>query len=112
MTVNDAAGGIVVLCTAPSADKAAEIARVLVSERLCACVTLLPAIRSIYQWKDAIADDAETLLVIKTRPERWEPLRARIVALHPYEVPEVIALPVAAGHAPYLDWITRETTAR
>jgi periplasmic divalent cation tolerance protein len=101
---------VVVLSTFPSSEKAAEIARVLVDERLCACVNLVPAVRSIYRWQGAIHDDAEVLAIVKTTAERVEALRDRLIALHPYEVPEAIVLPVTGGHAPYLAWVTGEVT--
>jgi periplasmic divalent cation tolerance protein len=96
---------VVVLSTFPSEDKAAEIGRVLVDEHLCACVNLVPRVRSIYRWRDEICDEAEALAIIKTTPERVDELRDRLVSLHPYEVPEVIALPASGGHAAYLDWV-------
>jgi periplasmic divalent cation tolerance protein len=96
---------IVVFSTFPTEDKAAEIARTLVSEGHAACANLMPAVRSIYRWQGQICDERETLAVMKTTRERFEALRDRLVALHPYEVPEVIALPVEAGHPPYLDWV-------
>jgi periplasmic divalent cation tolerance protein len=96
---------IVVLVTAPSADKAAELARTLVEERLAACGNVLPGVRSIYRWKDTVHDEPEALLVLKTQGALFEELRARVVALHPYECPEVLRLPVEAGHLPYLAWI-------
>lgn len=98
---------LVVLVTAPSAEKAAEIARAVVEERLAACGNVLPGVRSIYRWQGAVQEDAEVLLLLKTRRERFAALRDRILALHPYEVPEVIALPVEAGSQPYLDWIAQ-----
>jgi len=98
---------IVVFSTFPSEDKAAEIARTLVSEGHAACANLVPTVRSIYHWQGELCDERETLAVIKTTSERFEALRERLVALHPYEVPEVIAVPVEAGHAPYLDWVAR-----
>lgn len=96
---------VVVLTTLPNPEKAAEIARILVEERLAACVNILPGIRSIYRWKDAIQDEPETLAIAKTTADRAEALHARLIALHPYELPEVIALPVSGGHAPYLAWV-------
>lgn len=100
---------LVVLVTAPSAERAAEIARAVVEERLAACGNVVPGLRSIYRWEGKIQDDAEALLVLKTTRARFEALRDRIVALHPYDVPEVIALSVEAGSAPYLAWIAAET---
>lgn len=96
---------LVVLVTAPDADTAARIARTVVEERLAACGNIVPGLRSIYRWQGAVQDEPEVLLVLKTRRDAMEALRARVVALHPYEVPEVIALPVEAGHAPYLAWV-------
>ena len=100
---------LVVLVTAPTAEKAAEIARVVVEERLAACGNVVPGLRSIYRWEGRIQDDAEALLVLKTTRARFDALRDRVLALHPYEVPEVIALPVEAGSARYLAWIGAET---
>ena len=100
---------MLVLSTMPSAEKAAEIARVVVGEQLAACVNLVPSVRSIYRWDGAVQDETETLAIAKTTAERVDALRARIVELHPYEVPEVIALPIAGGHAPYLAWVASET---
>ncbi len=96
---------VVVLVTAPSADKAAEIARTLVEEQLAACGNILPGLRSIYRWEGKVQDEPEALLILKTRANLFEALRARVVALHPYQVPEVLRLDVAAGHLPYLQWL-------
>ncbi|MBV8758549.1 MAG: divalent-cation tolerance protein CutA [Deltaproteobacteria bacterium] len=96
---------IVVFSTFPSEDKAADIARTLVSEGHAACANLVPAVRSIYRWQNELCDERETLAILKTTRERFDALKARLVALHPYEVPEVIALPVDGGHAPYLAWV-------
>jgi periplasmic divalent cation tolerance protein len=98
-------GQIVVLMTAPSAEVAANIARVVVDEGLAACVNIVPGVSSIYRWKGKTCEDAEVLCVIKTRADRFEELRGRVVALHPYEVAEVVALPLTMGHEPYLRWI-------
>jgi periplasmic divalent cation tolerance protein len=106
MTGTDA---LVVLVTAPSAEKAAELARALVDERLAACGNVVPGLRSIYRWEGKVQDDAEALLVLKTTRARFEALRDRVLALHPYQVPEVLALPVEAGSAAYLAWIAAET---
>lgn len=98
-------GAIVVLVTAPSADKAAELARALVEEQLAACGNVLPGLRSIYRWEGKVHDEPEALLILKTRAPLFEALRERVVALHPYQVPEVLRLDVAEGHLPYLEWI-------
>ena len=96
---------LVLFVTAPDLEVASRIARALVDERLAACVNLVPGLRSIYRWQDAVHDDAEVLCIVKTSRVLFDAARARVVALHPYEVPEVIALEVSAGHAPYLDWL-------
>src|SRR5262245_11103907 len=101
---------LAVFSTFPNPDKAAEVARTLVTEQLAACVNLVGPVRSIYRWQGEISDDTETLAVIKTTRERFEAMKARLVELHPYEVAEVIALAVEAGHAPYLAWVETETT--
>lgn len=95
----------VVLVTAPDADTAARLARALVEERLAACGNLVPGVRSIYRWEGAVHDEPEVLLVLKTTTERLDALRARVVELHPYQVPEVLALPVDAGLGSYVDWV-------
>jgi periplasmic divalent cation tolerance protein len=100
---------VVVLMTAPDADVASRIASTLVDERLVACVNLLPALRSIYRWEGKRCDEAEVLCLMKTRLDRFPALRDRIATLHPYQVPEIIALPLAAASAPYLDWILQST---
>ena len=96
---------MVVLSTFPDSDKAAQVARVLVEEQLAACVNLIASVRSIYRWQGAVQDDAEALAIIKTTADRYPALVARLAELHPYEVPEIIALPLAAGHPPYLAWL-------
>ena len=102
---------LVVFSTFPSADKAAEVARTLVTECLAACVNLVGPVRSIYRWQGELNDETETLAVIKTTREQFEALKTRLVELHPYEVAEVIALPIEAGHAPYLAWVSDSVTS-
>ena len=101
---------IVVLCTCPDADVAGRIAAALVDERLAACVNCVPGLSTIYRWKGAVHRDTEVLLLIKTTRERFDALRERIVFLHPYELPEVIAVDIALGSPPYLDWIAAATS--
>jgi len=100
---------LLVFTTLPGADKAAELAKVLVEERLAACANLLPAIRSIYRWQGKLQDENEVLVLLKTRAEHLERLKLRILELHPYEVPEVLGVRVEAGYQPYLDWLAGET---
>jgi periplasmic divalent cation tolerance protein len=102
---------VVVLVTVGKRDEAERIAEAVVAERLAACGNLIPGIRSIYHWQGEICRDEETLLLFKTRSELFERLRARVKELHSYDVPEIISLPILAGHAPYLDWIRDETRA-
>ena len=102
---------LVVLVTCPDAEKAAAIGRTVVEERLAACVNMVPGLRSIYVWEGKVCDDAEVLCLIKTRRALFERLRARLLTLHPYEVPEVIALPLAAADGRYLAWLQGSTAA-
>jgi len=101
---------MLVFTTLPNADAAVELSRSVVNEKLAACANILPAIRSIYRFKDKVQDDNEVLVLLKTRQEQFERLRARILELHPYEVPEVIAIPVEQGYQGYLDWIAEVTS--
>ena len=98
-------GRIVVLCTVGSSEEAQRIASAVVERRLVACVNVVPGVVSIYRWKGEIHRDGEWLLLMKTTAARFEALREALVELHPYEVPEIIELPIERGHAPYLDWI-------
>lgn len=100
---------LLALSTCPDAEIAARIARTLVEERLAACVNRIPGIASTYRWQGAIHDEAEILLLIKTTRERFPALRERLLALHPYTTPELIALDIQDGSAAYLDWITAAT---
>lgn len=96
---------VVVLSTVAHAEHAERIAHALVERRLAACVNVVPGVVSVYRWKGAVERDEERLLVIKTRAARLPALREALVALHPYELPELVALPIEAGHEPYLAWI-------
>lgn len=101
---------IVVLCTVPDENTASEMAEKLVAEKLAACVNHIKGLISIYRWQDKIEKDAESLLIVKTRQDLFSALKAKIVSLHPYQVPEIIALPIIKGHPPYLDWVRKETS--
>lgn len=96
---------VLVYMTAPSEAVALTLARSAVDARLAACGNLLPQVRSVYRWEGKICDDPEVLVLFKTTTEAFEALRAHLVEHHPYDCPEVIAVPVEAGHAPYLDWV-------
>jgi periplasmic divalent cation tolerance protein len=100
---------LLALCTAPNEEVADRIAHALVEERLAACVNRIGGLRSTYRWQGTVHDDAEVLLLIKTTSERLDALKARLPALHPHEVPELIALDVVAGLERYLAWVAAET---
>ena len=100
---------IVVFCTCPDESSAERIGSALVEERLAACVNRIGGVVSTYRWQDKVSRDDEMLLLIKTTSERFDAVRERIVALHPYELPEIIAVDIARGLPAYLDWIARET---
>jgi periplasmic divalent cation tolerance protein len=103
-------GGVqIAFVTAPDPETAAGIARTLVEERLAACVNLVPGVRSIYRYEGRVHDEAETLLIVKTRADLGAELEARVRALHPYDVPEVLRLAADGGSAPYLAWVLEET---
>ena len=97
------------LTTAPSAEAAKRLVRRLVEQRLVACGTVLPGAASTYWWHGAVTEEDEVVVVLKTTAARWAALAAALPALHPYEVPELIALPIVGGHRPYLDWVRAET---
>jgi periplasmic divalent cation tolerance protein len=94
-----------VLCTVPDRDTATHLARTLVSERLAACVNIVPGVNSVYRWEGAVEESDELLLIIKTCRKVFEPLKTCICARHPYELPEIIAVPLEDGLREYLDWI-------
>src|SRR5215470_5083410 len=96
---------IVILVTAGSESEAETIAKALIEERLAACVNILNPIRSIYRWEGKVVDDREWLLIIKTQTERFAAVEEKVKALHSYQVPEVIALPILQGSTPYLHWL-------
>jgi periplasmic divalent cation tolerance protein len=103
MTPTDAC---VVLCTVPDTDHAGRIAGHLVEERLAACVNIVPGLVSVYPWEGAVQHDNEALLLIKTTAAAYDRLEARLRTLHPYELPEIISVPIQTGQADYLQWIT------
>jgi periplasmic divalent cation tolerance protein len=100
---------IVVLSTVPNEAKGREIARKLVETRLAACVTVSSACRSFYWWEGKITEDGEFMLVIKTKAALYDKLEAALKEIHPYSVPEIIALPIVKGSKKYLDWLDAET---
>lgn len=94
-----------VLMTTPDGETGARIARLLVEERLAACANIVPNVTSIYRWEGEVQESQEVLLILKTTAARTRDLTRRAVELHPYDVPEVLALPVLSGFEPYLDWV-------
>lgn len=101
---------MVVLTTLASPEEAHQFVRTLLERRLIACGTLLPGAKSLYRWQGKIAEEQEVVVLLKTRAARLETLRDAFTELHPYKVPELLALPVEAGLEQYLQWINGETT--
>jgi periplasmic divalent cation tolerance protein len=101
---------VVVLITAPDEETAAGMARAVVEDGLAACVNIVPGLRSIYRWKGKVEDENEVLMVAKTQKDKFEALEVRIRELHPYEVPEVISIPITAGSEPYLAWLAESVS--
>jgi periplasmic divalent cation tolerance protein len=99
----------VVLTTVPSEDDAVTLVRALLERRLVACGTILPGARSLYRWESKVADEREVVVMLKTRSARLDALEAAFEELHPYKVPELLALPVSSGASKYLGWIEAET---
>lgn len=100
--------GIIVLSTCSNREEAERIALALVEARLAACVNVLPGIESVYRWEGKVETAREVLLIIKTTEQRLPELRDRIATLHSYEVPEIVAFPIAAGSEKYLAWLREQ----
>jgi periplasmic divalent cation tolerance protein len=96
---------IVVLCTCPTQEEAGKLARLVVEERLAACASVVPGVRSFYRWKGAVEAAREHLMVIKTTREAFPALSAALQKAHSYELPELVALPIVDGSASYLAWL-------
>ena len=96
---------LIVLVTTANAEEASRIAEVLVSERLAACVNIVPGIESIYRWEGKVTRDHESLMIIKTTGERYDELEHRVKELHGYSTPEVIAFKIDRGSEQYLKWL-------
>lgn len=105
-----ASQALLVLTNAPNEEVAEQLARLLVERRLAACVNILPAMRSIYRWEGQIEEASEVAMQIKTISAHYTELEAAIKAVHPYTVPEIIAIPIVDGLSAYLAWITQETS--
>lgn len=100
-------GFISVLVAVPSEKVALKISRSLISDKLAACVNILPKIRSLYTWKNKLCDDKELLLIIKSRNNLFKKVEANVKKIHPYKVPEIIAFPIESGNRAYLDWLNQ-----
>jgi periplasmic divalent cation tolerance protein len=101
---------VIVLTTLPAEADADRLGRTLVDERLVACVNVLPPMQSIYRWHGAVEQASERQLIMKTTTACVEELKKRLVALHPYDIPEILVLPVTDGGAAYLQWLEVSTT--
>jgi periplasmic divalent cation tolerance protein len=101
---------IVVLTNMPDRDAALKLARELVAQRLVACVNVLAACTSVYRWKGEVEEASEVPVLIKTRAGRYDEVETAIRRLHPYELPEIVAVPVTRGLDEYLEWVNGETT--
>ena len=102
---------VVVLVTCPTRTAARKVANRLIGSRLAACVNLIPSIESTFRWQGKTERCREALLLIKTTARRFEALKRAILTLHPYQVPEIIAVSLAAGHQPYLDWVASSASS-
>ena len=103
---------LICFCTCPDADTAQRIATALVEERLAACVNLLPGVRSVYRWKDQVEQADEVLLLVKTMPDHFARLKTRLLELHPYELPEVLAVETDHAYPDYLLWVATQTCSK
>ena len=101
----DKIDAIVVLVTTSSEEEATRLGKLLVEQQLVACVNILPKIKSIFRWDGQVSDGEECLMILKTRMPIFRDLENTIIAQHSYEVPEIIALPIAVGSQPYLSWV-------
>jgi periplasmic divalent cation tolerance protein len=110
MTI-DASEAIVVFITTANNEEAARLAEMLVGQRLAACVQILPEIESVYRWQGKVERQRESLLFAKTTRSKFAELETEVRAIHSYETPEIVALPLTAGSLPYLEWLGSSVTA-
>ena len=108
--MSEATASIVVFITAPTQAVAEQLAEAAVAHRLAACGNIIPAIHSVFRWQRDVQREQEAFLMLKTRADLFEELATLVTSLHPYEVPEIIALPIIAGFEKYLHWIDQETS--
>lgn len=100
---------VVIYCTVPSKNDAKSIAKVLLTQRLAACVNIIDKVHSIFSWHDEICEEKEVLMMIKTKKDLFEKIKTAIKLIHPYNIPEIIALPITEASEDYLEWIGTET---
>ena len=100
---------ILVLSTFPASIPVKDIAEILVNEKLAACINIIPEVQSVFRWKDKVDNAPENILIIKTTLNLYDILERRIKELHPYELPEIIAVPIEKGLTEYLDWVSENT---
>ena len=100
---------IIILCTVPSKDEGTKIAQRLIQDELAACVNMTGSVSSIFKWKGEICSEEEYILIIKTRSDLFNKIKEEILSLHPYELPEIISLPISDGLDLYLQWIRDNT---
>ena len=98
---------IVVFMTAANGEEATRLAEMLVGAQLAACVQILPEMESVYRWQGKIERQSEVLLIAKTTREKFDDLEREVRALHSYDTPEIVAVPIVAGSAPYLEWLIK-----
>lgn len=103
-------GYLVVYITIPNSETGEKIANTIVEKRLAACASIVPGLSSIYHWQGEICNETELLLIAKTRDSLFERLEQEVKSIHPYQVPEIIALPIIKGSREYLDWIDESTS--
>lgn len=103
--MNAAKDAIVVFMTAANGEEAARIAEMLLGQRLAACVQILPEIESVYRWQGKIVRQKEVLVIAKTTKSKFNELEREVRAIHSYETPEIVAVPLSAGSSPYLEWL-------
>ena len=96
---------MIVIMTAPSKEEAVKIVRTLLEERLIACANIIDPVYSLFWWKEKIEDEKEVLVIMKSHQKLFEKLSKRVTELHSYDVPEILALPIAEGSQSYLDWM-------
>ena len=97
---------VAVFITAPDEDTAADIAKVLVGGGLAACANIVRNVRSIYKWQGKMEDESEVLMIVKTSSDKFSALESKVREMHPYDVPEIVSVPITQGSDPYIEWLS------